>query len=68
MSDLRRIDARHRLTIPRDAFRQSGLRPGERVVVRPWGPGRLVIEREDPDDFAEPYGDGYVAWISRGTP
>lgn len=41
-----RISAKHQVTIPVDALRAAGLEPGERMVARADGPGRLVLERE----------------------
>ena len=35
------------MTIPVDALRAAGIEPGERVVARADGPGRVILERED---------------------
>lgn len=41
-----RISAKHQITIPTTALRAAGLAPGERLVARADGPGRVVLERE----------------------
>jgi bifunctional DNA-binding transcriptional regulator/antitoxin component of YhaV-PrlF toxin-antitoxin module len=41
-----RISAKHQITIPVDALRAAGLEPGERVIARADGPGRVLLERE----------------------
>lgn len=48
------ISSKHQVTIPTDAMKEAGLRPGERLRVRAAGPGRVVLERiTDPvDGFA----------------
>lgn len=69
MDARRTIDQRHRVTIPRQTFVQSGLHTGDRVTVRSGGPGRIVIEcHEVSDGLGESYGDGYVGWITGGDP
>jgi len=41
-----RISRKHQITIPAKALRAAGLKPGERLVARAEGPGRIVLERE----------------------
>lgn len=47
------ISSKHQVTIPADAMREAGLRPGDRLRARVEGTGRVVLEREaDPlDEF-----------------
>lgn len=42
-----RISSKNQITIPADALRAAGLAPGQRVVARADGPGRVVLQRED---------------------
>ncbi|MBK5221775.1 MAG: AbrB/MazE/SpoVT family DNA-binding domain-containing protein [Acidimicrobiia bacterium] len=46
------VSSKNQITIPVDALRAAGVVPGERVVARADGPGRIVIERES-DVLAE---------------
>jgi bifunctional DNA-binding transcriptional regulator/antitoxin component of YhaV-PrlF toxin-antitoxin module len=41
-----RISTKHQVTIPVAALREAGLEPGDRVVARAEGSGRVVLERE----------------------
>ena len=41
-----RISVKHQVTIPADAFRQAGLRVGDRLIAHADGPGRVVLERQ----------------------
>lgn len=47
------ISSKHQVTIPVDAMHEAGLQPGDRLVARAQGTGRVVLEREaDPlDEF-----------------
>ena len=47
------ISTKHQVTIPVDAMRAAGFRPGDRVPARADGPGRVVLERatEPLDEF-----------------
>ena len=40
------ISSKHQITIPVAELRAAGLEPGERLVARADGPGRVVLERE----------------------
>lgn len=40
-----RLSAEHQVTIPDDVLRAAGLEPGDDLVVRAKGPGRLELER-----------------------
>jgi bifunctional DNA-binding transcriptional regulator/antitoxin component of YhaV-PrlF toxin-antitoxin module len=51
-----RISSKHQVTIPVDALRAAGLKPGDQVTVRTEAPGRVVIEREE-DIVAKYAGD-----------
>ncbi len=48
------LSSKNRLTVPVEAMAAAGLKPGDRLVARADGPGRVVFEREaDPvDEFA----------------
>jgi bifunctional DNA-binding transcriptional regulator/antitoxin component of YhaV-PrlF toxin-antitoxin module len=41
-----RISAKHQATIPVQALREAGLKPGDEVRVVAAGRGRLVLERD----------------------
>ena len=41
-----RISAKHQATIPVQALKEAGLRPGDEVRVVAAGRGRLVLERD----------------------
>ncbi|MGH9270772.1 MAG: AbrB/MazE/SpoVT family DNA-binding domain-containing protein [Ilumatobacteraceae bacterium] len=41
-----RISVKHQVTIPVAAMREAGLEPGDRVVARAQGSGRVILERE----------------------
>lgn len=41
-----RITAKHQATLPVQALREAGLKPGDRVRVRAAGRGRLVLESD----------------------
>ena len=40
------ISSKHQVTIPGDAMREAGFRPGDRLRARAEGTGRVVLERE----------------------
>lgn len=40
------ISSKHQVTIPVAELRAAGLEPGERVIARADGPGRVILERE----------------------
>jgi bifunctional DNA-binding transcriptional regulator/antitoxin component of YhaV-PrlF toxin-antitoxin module len=42
-----RLSAKNQATIPVQALRDAGLRPGDELRVTADGPGRLILERED---------------------
>jgi bifunctional DNA-binding transcriptional regulator/antitoxin component of YhaV-PrlF toxin-antitoxin module len=42
-----RISTKNQTTIPVDALRRSGLRPGDTLRVEAAGPGRIVLTRAD---------------------
>jgi bifunctional DNA-binding transcriptional regulator/antitoxin component of YhaV-PrlF toxin-antitoxin module len=39
-----RVDSRNRVTIPVDALVATGIEAGDRLLVNPEGPGRIVLE------------------------
>lgn len=41
-----RISTKHQVTIPVAALREAGLEPGDRVLARAEGSGRVVLERD----------------------
>jgi len=41
------VSSKHQITIPVDAMRAAGVEPGQRLVARADGPGRIVLERTD---------------------
>ena len=46
-----RVSRQHQVTLPVEAMRQAGLRPGDRVKATSPAPGVVVLEREvDPLD------------------
>lgn len=42
-----RVSRQHQVTLPVDAMRGAGLRPGDRVKATSPAPGIVVLERED---------------------
>jgi bifunctional DNA-binding transcriptional regulator/antitoxin component of YhaV-PrlF toxin-antitoxin module len=40
------VSSKHQVTIPVEALRAAGVKPGERLVASSDGPGRIVFERE----------------------
>jgi|JI6StandDraft_1071083.scaffolds.fasta_scaffold893792_1 bifunctional DNA-binding transcriptional regulator/antitoxin component of YhaV-PrlF toxin-antitoxin module len=40
------ITSQHQVTLPVAALRAAGLAVGDRLIARPDGPGRVVLERE----------------------
>ena len=59
MSEVRKrgrstLSSKNQLTVPVEAMAAAGLKPGDRLVARADGPGRVIFEREaDPvDEFA----------------
>ncbi len=40
------ISSKHQVTIPVDAMREAGFRPGDRLRARADGVGKVVLERE----------------------
>lgn len=42
-----RVSSKNQITIPVDVLRETGLTPGDAVIVRPSGKGRLRVEGVD---------------------
>ncbi len=42
-----RVSSKHQVTIPRNAFRDAGLRSGDRLEAASDGPGRVVLTRAE---------------------
>ncbi|MBA3716758.1 MAG: AbrB/MazE/SpoVT family DNA-binding domain-containing protein [Actinobacteria bacterium] len=69
-----RISRKNQVTVPVEALRESGLRPGDDVLVRATGKGQLELVRtEDVVDkwagaFAGVYPPGYLEELRRGWP
>jgi bifunctional DNA-binding transcriptional regulator/antitoxin component of YhaV-PrlF toxin-antitoxin module len=40
-----RLSAKNQITVPVEVLRATGLRPGDEIVVRAAGPGRVELER-----------------------
>ena len=66
-----RISSKNQVTVPVDALRRAGLRPGDRVRIDARGPGELALVRE-PDVLATyggslpgVYGPGYLEELRR---
>jgi bifunctional DNA-binding transcriptional regulator/antitoxin component of YhaV-PrlF toxin-antitoxin module len=38
-----RVSSKNQVTLPVEAMRQAGLRPGDEVIVRPVGMGEVII-------------------------
>jgi len=38
-----KVSSKNQVTLPVEAMRQAGLRPGDEVTVRPLGDGELII-------------------------
>lgn len=57
------ISSKHQVTIPGEAMREAGFRPGDRLRAHAEGTGRVVLERE-----AEPLDEflGAVTGIYEG--
>ena len=49
-----RLSAKNQLTVPVGVLEDAGMRPGDAVIVRAAGAGRLEVERVDDliDEFA----------------
>jgi bifunctional DNA-binding transcriptional regulator/antitoxin component of YhaV-PrlF toxin-antitoxin module len=57
-----RISRKHQVTLPVDAMREAGLRPGDELRVDSDGTGRLVLvrERDTVAEFTGDMGDVYT--------
>lgn len=42
-----RLSAKNQVTVPVDVLRDTGIRPGDEIVIRSAGPGRIDLERVD---------------------
>ncbi len=42
-----RLSAKNQVTVPVDVLRDAGIHPGDELVVRRAGPGRVEVERVD---------------------
>ena len=64
-----RISRKHQATIPVEALRRAGLKPGDELIVRAAGAGRLLLIRaadlvaEHAGKGAGDYGPGYLATL-----
>lgn len=52
-----RISRKHQATIPVDALRRAGLKPGDELIVQAAGAGRITLVRAD-DVIAQHAGKG----------
>ncbi len=63
------MSRQHQVTLPVDAMRQAGLRPGDRVRATSPAPGVVMLEREvDPldalaGDLTSVYETGQLDWL-----
>ena len=61
-----RLSAKNQATIPVDALRKAGLKPGDELLVEAAGAGRIVLARAQNviDQYAgalpDVYGEGYL--------
>jgi bifunctional DNA-binding transcriptional regulator/antitoxin component of YhaV-PrlF toxin-antitoxin module len=69
------ISRKNQVTLPVDALREAGLKPGDDVRVQAVGPGRLEVVRTDElvEEFAgifdrTVYPDGYLEDLRREWP
>jgi AbrB family looped-hinge helix DNA binding protein len=64
-----RISRKHQATIPVEALRRAGLKPGDELIVRAAGAGRLLLIRaadlvaEHAGKGAGDYDPGYLATL-----
>ena len=42
-----KVSSKHQVTIPVRVLREAGLTPGDDVIIRAAGPGRIEVERAD---------------------
>ena len=42
-----KVSSKHQVTIPVRVLREAGLTPGDDVIIRAAGPGRIELERAD---------------------
>ena len=42
-----KVSGKHQVTIPVRVLREAGLTPGDDVIIRAAGPGRIELERAD---------------------
>lgn len=40
-----RLSAKNQVTVPVDVLRDTGIHPGDEIVIRSAGPGRIELER-----------------------
>lgn len=57
-----RVSSKNQVTIPVDVLRKTGIEPGDDVIIRDVGPGRVEIERVN--DFAQRIIDTYAGTLS----
>jgi AbrB family looped-hinge helix DNA binding protein len=63
-----RVSSKNQITLPVDVMRKAGIKPGDDLIVRETGPGKVEIERVSDhaqriiDEFAGtlPYPEGYL--------
>lgn len=42
-----RLSSKNQITVPVEVLRETGIRPGDDIVIRAAGPGRVELERAD---------------------
>jgi AbrB family looped-hinge helix DNA binding protein len=60
-----RVSSKNQITIPVSVMRKAGIEPGDDVIVRDAGPGRLEIERVS--DRAQRIIDEFAGSMPPGT-
>lgn len=44
-----RISSKHQVTLPVESLRAVGLKAGDKVIIEPEGPDRIVVHRAEQD-------------------
>lgn len=60
-----RISAKNQATLPVDALRRAGLKPGDELIVEAAGPGRIVLARAD--DLVARHAGSLTGVYTRGS-
>lgn len=60
-----RVSSKNQITLPVDVMRKAGIKPGDDLIVRETGPGRVEIERVS--DHAQRIIDEFAGSMPLGT-